>query len=476
MTTKTSDRRLLIFAVPVLALVLHFVSREYIGTADMASRILQFFRFSSPATKEMTAPPPLFRNAPALGVDEYYPLNEPALGTPYTKDDYPQNKAIPKLFQPLKLRDVEFKNRIWVSPMCQYSAVDGHMTDWHLVHLGGFATRGAGTIMLEATAVTPEGRISPECPGIWSDSHIAPMKRIVDFIHSQGTTVGIQLAHAGRKASTLAPWVADRRRKAGGEGSDSAVARKEEGGWPENVVGPSTIPFADTYATPRALTVEGIKDLIQAYVDAVERCKKIGFDFIEIHGAHGYLIHSFYSPLSNKRTDSYGGSLENRLRFPLEVVHAIRQAWDKPLFFRFSATDWAEEEKNANGEWASWGEEQSVELSRALQKEGVDLVDVSSGGNYVGQKIPLAPGYQVPFAERIKKELPDLAVGSVGLITDPRQAEKILQDGQADTIFLARELLRHVDFPIYAAQELGVVVKPANQYERAWTRMMTPSK
>ncbi|KAB5593900.1 NADPH dehydrogenase [Ceratobasidium theobromae] len=419
--------------------------------------------------------PPVFKNVGAPGVDEFYPLNEPAIGTPLSKDDYPQNKSVPKLFQPLKIRDVEFKNRLWVAPMCQYSAVDGHMTDWHLVHLGGFATRGAGTVMLEATAVAPEGRISPECPGIWSDTHIAPMKRVVDFIHSQGTTVGIQLAHAGRKASSLAPFVQERREKAGGVGSTSVIARVEEGGWPEDaVIGPSTIPFADTYPQPRALTVEGIKNLIQSYLDAVERCKKIGFDFIEIHGAHGYLIHSFYSPMSNNRTDVYGGSLENRLRFPLEVVRAVRQAWNKPLFFRFSATDWAEQEKGDNGEWVSWGIEQSVVLSKKLQEEGIDLVDVSSGGNYVGQKIPIGPSYQVPFAERIKKELPNLLVGAVGLITEPQQAEGILQDGKADTIFLARELLRHADFPLYAAQELGVAAKPANQYEWAWRRMMKP--
>ncbi|KAB5593589.1 NADH:flavin oxidoreductase/NADH oxidase [Ceratobasidium theobromae] len=373
----------------------------------------------------ISAVPPVFKNVGAPGVDDFYPLNEPAIGTPLSKDDYPQNKTVPKLFQPLKIRGVEFKNRLWVAPMCQYSAVDGHMTDWHLVHLGGFATRGAGAVMLEATAVAPEGRISPECPGIWSDTHIAPMKRIVDFIHSQGTTVGIQLAHAGRKASTLAPFVQDRREKAGG-----------------------------------------------------------------IHGAHGYLLHSFYSPMSNNRTDAYGGSLDNRLRFPLEVVHAVRQAWNKPLFFRFSATDWAEQEKGDNGEWVSWGIEQSVVLSRKLQEEGIDLVDVSSGGNYVGQKITIESSYQVgqfasfgvcsddgvqvPFAERIKKELPDLLVGAVGLITEPQQAEGTLQDGKADTIFLGRELLRHVDFPLCAAQELGVAAKPANQYEWAWRRMMKP--
>ncbi|KAF8595062.1 NADH:flavin oxidoreductase/NADH oxidase [Ceratobasidium sp. AG-I] len=421
---------------------------------------------------------PLFKNLPAPGVEEYYPLNQPEIGTVLSKEEYPQNKAVPKLFQPITIRDVTFKNRIWVSPMCQYSAVGGHMTDWHLVSLGGYATRGVGSVMFEATAVSPEGRITPECAGIWSDSHIEPMRRIVEFIHGQGTKVGIQLAHAGRKASTLAPWVQDRRTKAGGEGSGSSVARNDEGGWVDNVIGPSAIPFADTYPKPRAMTVDEINAIEKAFVDAIERCNKIGFDFIEIHAAHGYLLHSFYSPLSNNRTDQYGGSLENRLRLPLQIARAARSAWpsSKPLIFRISASDWAEgpEKDEKTGEWRQWGIEQSVELSKQLRDVGVDMIDTSSGGNWVKQKIPLVPGYQVPFAERIKKDVEDVAVGSVGLITSPQQAEKILQDGQADVIFLARELLRHADFPLYAAQELGVAVKPANQNERAWTRMLTP--
>ncbi|CAE6441916.1 unnamed protein product [Rhizoctonia solani] len=467
-TRRFIDRRLLIIILWAALPLLIF---------PMASRILRFFRLSSPTSKDVPdSSPSVFRNVPAPGIDEYYPLNDPPIGTPFPPDEFPQNKALPKLFTPFKIRDVEFKNRIWVSPMCQYSAVDGHMTDWHLVHIGGFATRGAGSIMLEATAVAPEGRITPECAGIWSDTHIAPMKRIVDFAHGQGTAVGIQLAHAGRKASTLAPWVQARREKAGGKGSKSAVAREVEGGWPTNVVGPSDTPFADTYPTPKALSIDEIKDIIQAYVDAVERCKKIGFDFIEIHGAHGYLIHSFYSPISNKRTDEYGGSLPNRLRLALEVTRAIRKVWDKPLFFRLSATDWAKEEKDKNGEWVSWGIQQSIELSRLLSEEGVDLVDVSSGGNYVGQQIPVGPGYQVPLAKQIKESIPTLAVGAVGLITDPHQSAQILQSGSADVLFYARELLRHADFPLFAAQELGVAVKPADQYERAWSRMLTPKK
>ncbi|CAE6467531.1 unnamed protein product [Rhizoctonia solani] len=421
------------------------------------------------------APAVIVKNRPAPGVEEFYPLNEPRIGTPYTKDAYPQNKTIPKLFQPLQIRNMTFKNRIWVSPMCQYSAIGGHMTDWHLVHLGGLAARGAGSVMLEATAVVPEGRISPECPGIWTDSQIAPMKRIVDFIHGQGAVVGIQLSHAGRKASTLAPWISATQKAAG---NNTMVAVEEQNGWPTKVVGPSTIPFGGNYPQPKAMTLGDIDALEKAYLDAVERCKQIGLDFIEIHGAHGYLLHSFCSPLSNNRTDIYGGSLENRLRLPLRIVRAVRQAWgtEKPLFYRVSASDWAEgPEQDANGEWKSWGIEQTVELAKRLKAEGVDLVDTSSGGNWSAQKIPVGPMYQVPFAERIKQEVPELVVGSVGLITSPQQAEGILQDGKADVVMLARELLRHVDFPIYAAQELGVVVKPANQYERAWTRMMKPT-
>ncbi|CAE6463736.1 hypothetical protein ACGC1H_005364 [Rhizoctonia solani] len=423
---------------------------------------------------EKPVPALIVKNRPAPGVEQYYPLNEPRIGTPYSEYAYPQNKSIPKLFQPLRIRNTTFKNRIWASPMCQYSAIDGHMTDWHLVHLGGFAARGAGSIMLEATAVVPEGRISPECPGIWTDSQMAPMKRIVDFIRGQGAVVGIQLSHAGRKASTPAPWISTAQ-KAGG--NNTMVAVEEQNGWPTQVVGPSTIPFGSNYARPKAMTLEDIDALEKAYLDAVERCKQIGFDFVEIHGAHGYLLHSFCSPLSNNRTDIYGGSLENRLRLPLRIVRAVRQAWgnEKPLFYRVSASDWAEgPEQDASGEWKSWGIEQTVELAKRLHAEGVDLVDTSSGGNWQAQKIPVGPMYQVPFAERIKREVPELVVGSVGLITSPQQAEGILQDGKADVVMLGRELLRHVDFPIYAAQELGVVVKPANQYERAWTRMMKP--
>jgi len=417
----------------------------------------------------------LFKNDAVVGADQYYPLNEPLIGTAYPSTVYPRNASLPILFQPLKIRSVEFKNRIWVAPMCQYSSDNGHATDWHLVHIGGFATRGAGAIIIEATAVVPEGRISPEDAGLWTDSQIAPLKRIVEFAHAQGCTIGIQLAHAGRKASTYAPWV-ESRRIADNSVSNTEVASAEENGWPDNVVGPSDVPFNDDYPKPKPLTKEGIQKVVDAFAAATERCKTIGFDFIEIHGAHGYLISSFVSPLSNKRTDDYGGSLENRIRLPLEVAKKVREVWgeEKPLFFRVSAVDWAEgPEKDASGEWKQWGIEQSTILSAELQKvAGIDLIDVSSGGNWAAQKIPIGPGYQVPFAEHIKKALPNLHVGTVGLITDPHQAEGYLKDGKADVVLLARELLRHVDWPLYAAQQLGVAVKPADQYERAWSRML----
>jgi len=301
------------------------------------------------------------------------------------------------------------------------------------------------------------------------------LKRIVDFCHSQGTLIGIQLAHAGRKASTYAPWVQAR------HDADKSVPRNDvasvaEGGWPDNVVGPSDIPFNDAYPKPKPLTKEGIDNVVEAFAAAVERCKKIGFDFIEVHGAHGYLISSFVSPLSNRRTDDYGGSLDNRLRLPLAIAKRVREVWgeEKPLIWRLSGTDWAEgpEKDEQTGEWRQWGVEQSTILAGELQKVGVDFIDVSSGGNWAAQKIPIGPGYQVPLAEHIKKALPNLLIGTVGLITDPQQAEGYLKSGKADAVLLARELLRHVDWPLYAAQELGVAVKPANQYERSWTRML----
>ncbi|KAF8973660.1 putative NADH:flavin oxidoreductase 2 [Flammula alnicola] len=400
-------------------------------------------------------------NEPVPDVYQYFPLNKPDIGTVL----HPEDDQTPALFRSLTIKDVVFKNRIFVSPMCQYSSDNGHATDWHLVHIGGFATRGVGAICMEATSVVPEGRISPEDAGLWTDTQIEPLKKIVNFSHAQGTKIGVQLAHAGRKASTHAPWVQHRAPR-----GTPYTALDDEGGWPNSVYGPSEISFADTYPNPQSLTEQQLLDIEAAFVASIERCKKAGFDFIEIHGAHGYLLHSFLSPLSNTRTDEYGGqSLENRLRFFLRLVKRCREAWpDKPLCVRISANDWAESpEKDDHGIWKQWGLEQSTVLVGRLKELGVDLIDCSSGGNWFHQKIPVGPGYQVPFAEALKKAYPDLPIGAVGLITEPHQAESYLKNGQADVVFLARELMRDPHWPLRAAHELKVKVKAANQYERA---------
>ncbi|KAF8313801.1 FMN-linked oxidoreductase [Clavulina sp. PMI_390] len=424
-------------------------------------------------------PSGLLANKHVPGAKEYYPLNEPSIGTAFPTIDFAKNAKLPKLFTPLTIRDMEVKNRIWVSPMCQYSSPNGFVTDWHFVHIGGFATRGGGLISMEATAVLPNGRISPEDNGIWSDAHIAPLRRIVDFVHSQGTKIGIQLTHAGRKASMRAPWSqADIKGNSKGPGG-SGVATVEVGGWPDDVLAPSEIAFAATYARPKAMTEEQIEEVIHAFEMAALRAKTAGFDFIELHGAHGYLIHQFCSPLSNKRDDQWGGSLENRLRLPIAIMKRVRAAWgpEKPVFYRVSATDWAKgpEQDPSTQEWLQWGLVQTTHLTQALQsspESSIDLLDVSSGGLWASQKISLGPGYQVFLGEYVKKALPELLVTSVGLITDAKQAEEIVSVKGLDAIWLARELLRNVDFPLKAAEELGVAVKPAAQYERAWTRML----
>lgn len=349
------------------------------------------------------------------------------------------------LFQPLTLRNVTFRNRIFVSPMCQYSAVEGVPQPWHLVHLGARATGGAGLVIVEATGVLPEGRITPGCTGLWNDTQMDAFKPIVDFMKSQGAMTGIQLAHAGRKASTDVPWRRGAPLPIGG------------GGW--TVVGPSPLAFQPTWQIPHELTRVEIAELTKAFVEAARRAEKAGFDVIELHFAHGYLLHEFLSPLSNVRTDEYGGSLENRMRFPLEVAKAVRDVWsaEKPLFVRISATDWVE---------GGWDLSQSLVLCRELKALGIDLIDASSGGLSPQQKISASPGYQVPFAEAIRRET-GLASGAVGLITEAKQAESILQEGRADAILLARELLRHPSWPLSAARELGVDVPWPPQYERA---------
>ena len=350
------------------------------------------------------------------------------------------------LFEPLTIGDVTLRNRIAVSPMCEYSAVDGLPADWHLVHLGSRAVGGAGLVFTEATAVSPEGRISPADTGLWNDAQQIAWSRIVDFIDAQGAVAGIQLAHAGRKASTDAPW---RGGKPLAEG---------EGGW--TAVAPSAIPFDVGYAAPAALDENGIRKVVADFVAATRRSRDAGFQVIEVHAAHGYLLHEFLSPLSNHRDDRYGGSLENRARLLREIVAAVRTQWPepRPLFVRLSATDWAE---------SGWDIDECVQLACWLQEDGVDLIDCSSGGTVAHPKIPLAPGYQVPFAARIRREA-GIATGAVGLITEARQAEAILAQGDADLILIARESLRDPYFPRRAAAELGVRIEPPVQYQRSW--------
>ena len=350
------------------------------------------------------------------------------------------------LFEPLRLRDVEFFNRIFVSPMCQYSCEEGLATEWHLVHLGSRAVGRASMVMAEATAVTPDGRISAKDLGIWSDAHIAPLQRVFSFIAEQGAVPGIQLAHAGRKASTREPWKG---------GTPLAVA---DGGWAP-IYAPSALAFAEGYQVPQALTLPQIHAIVSAFADAARRAHAAGARLVEIHSAHGYLLHSFLSPLSNHRSDEYGGAFENRIRMLLSVVNAVRKVWPErdPLSVRISSTDWAE---------GGWTIEESIALARILKGLGVDIVDCSSGGVVPGPKIPLGPGYQVPFAERIRKEagIPTIAVG---MITEPVQAEQIIRTGQADAVMLARELLRHPYWPLHAAHVLAHEIKWPVQYERA---------
>jgi 2,4-dienoyl-CoA reductase-like NADH-dependent reductase (Old Yellow Enzyme family) len=350
------------------------------------------------------------------------------------------------LFAPISFRSITLPNRIAVSPMCEYSSADGFANDWHLVHLGSRAVGGAGLVLTEAAAVLPEGRITPNDLGIWKDQHIAMLARIVDFLHSQGAHAGIQLAHAGRKASMQRPWQGER------------LLSPEESGW-TNVAAPSAIPFNQKYAKPHELDAAGIAEVKQAFTAATRRAVTAGFDVVELHAAHGYLLHEFLSPLSNHRTDAYGGSFDNRIRLLVETVDAIRAEWPAtlPLFVRISATDWTV---------GGWNETQSVALARILKQHGVDLIDVSSGGNVSGATIPTGPGYQVPFAEQIRSEA-TIATGAVGQITSPAQADQIVRTGQADLVLLARQMLRDPYWPLHAAGELGVPMTWPPQYLRA---------
>ncbi len=350
------------------------------------------------------------------------------------------------LFSPIKIKGVELRNRIAVSPMCEYSSEDGFANNWHLVHLGSRAVGGAGLIITEATAVSPEGRITYGDLGIYKDEHIAKLKEITDFIHLHGAVAGIQLAHAGRKASHEIPW----------KGA-AQIQPNETNGWQS--VAPSAVAFTDKETAPQELDKAGIEKVKEDFKAAAIRAEKAGFKVIELHGAHGYLLHEFLSPLSNKRTDEYGGSFENRIRLLLEIIEGVKESWpeENPLFVRISASDWTE---------GGWTAEDSAELGKVLITKGVDLIDCSSGGNVATAKIPIGPGYQVQFAEKVKKES-GILTGAVGMITEPKQADEIISSGKADLVIMAREFLRDPYFPLRAAHELGVEVKWPSQYERA---------
>jgi len=349
------------------------------------------------------------------------------------------------LFEPIKIREITLKNRIVVSPMCQYSSIDGFANDWHLVHLGTRAVGGAALVFTEAAAVSPEGRISPDDLGIWKDEHIPFLKKITSFIKEQGAVPGIQLAHAGRKASHLSPW------------KGRVALTEKDGGW--QTLAPSAVPFKQDEPAPLEMSVDEIKKLVKDFGDATKRAVDAGFEVFEIHGAHGYLVNEFLSPVSNFRKDEYGGSFENRIRLLLEIIKEMRSIMKEgsPLFVRISATDWVP---------GGWSEDDSVALSKILKENEVDVIDCSTGGNSHEQKIPVAPLYQVPFSQKIKKEV-KIMTAAVGLITTAQQAEEILKDEKADLIIMARQLLREPYFPLHAAKVLGVDLPWPLQYERA---------
>jgi 2,4-dienoyl-CoA reductase-like NADH-dependent reductase (Old Yellow Enzyme family) len=355
------------------------------------------------------------------------------------------NYYMAQLFSPISFRNITLKNRIVVSPMCQYSSEDGFANDWHLVHLGSRATGGAGLVFSEATAVSPEGRISPQDLGIWKDEHIAELKKITNFIKSQGSVAGIQLSHAGRKASHQRPWDG---------GKCIPIA---DGGW--QTIAPSPIPFIEEDTVPAEMSKEQIAEVVSQFRDAAKRSLDAGFEVIEIHGAHGYLINEFLSPLGNKRTDEYGGSFENRTRFLLEVITAVKEVWPDtlPVFLRISASDWVE---------GGWTVADSQQLAELLTNKDIDLIDCSSGGMVSHAKITAGPSYQVPFAEAVRKNT-KMQTGAVGIIVTGAQAEEIISSGKADLVFLAREFLRDAYFPMHAAQELGAHLTWPKQYERA---------
>ena len=358
-----------------------------------------------------------------------------------------KNDLQPNLFSPLTVRSVTLRNRIGVSPMCQYSATDGFANDWHHVHLGARAVGGAGLVIQEATAVAPEGRITPGCLGLWSDQHIAPLARIAKFVEGHGAVAGIQIAHAGRKASADLPW------------NNGAHLSAAQGGW--QTIAPSAIPFGATLTkVPQAMTEADILRVQNDFMATANRALAAGFKWLELHAAHGYLLNTFLSPLSNHRTDKYGGSFENRIRLLLDTVRAVRKVWPEhlPLAVRISAIDWKD---------GGWQIEDSIALAKLLKSEGVDLMDCSSGGLVPDAKIKVEPGYQVPFAEKVRHGA-DIATAAVGFITEPKQADDIVRSGKADVVLLARQFLRDPYWPVHAAKTLGHKLPPPNQYARAW--------
>ncbi|RFU74040.1 nadph dehydrogenase [Trichoderma arundinaceum] len=408
-------------------------------------------------------------NVAASGVNFFTPAQDPVPGS--ARQPQPSGRPVPKLFTTLKIRDVELPNRIWVSPMCQYSAHEGFHTPWHITHYGGMAQRGPGLMMIEATAVQANGRITPEDSGIWLDAHVDTLKKHVDFAHSQNTLIGIQLSHAGRKASTVAPWL-----------SSGATATEEVGGWPADVVGPSHEAFNEHYPKPRAMSLSEIAQFKRDFLSAVRRALRAGFDVIELHFAHGYLVSSFLSPAVNKRSDEYGGSFENRARLALELVDATRQIIPKgmPLFVRISATDWLD----TNPEWkggASWNAEESVKLAKLFAQRGVDVLDVSSGGNHAQQKVVGGPGYQAPFAKKIKAAVGDgMLISSVGSIKTGDIAQRIINgsDGADDTpldLIAAGRMFQKNPGLVWAwADDLDVSINLAHQI--GWGFGGRPSK
>ncbi|KAI1773129.1 FMN-linked oxidoreductase [Hypoxylon cercidicola] len=400
----------------------------------------------------------------APGVSYFTPVQNYPSGT--AANPQPDGRPVPKIFTPLKIRGLTMQNRIMLSPLCQYSAENGHHTLWHFAHLGGIISRGPGMAMIESTAVLPEGRVTPQCSGIWLDSHIEPLKRITDFAHSQGQKMGIQLGHGGRKASTVAPWL-----------SKGAIATEEVGGWPDKVKAPSAIPYAKGYPMPQAMTLEDIEDFKTAFAAGVRRALKAGFDVIEVHSAHGRLLHQFLSPASNVRTDRYGGSFENRVRLTLEVVELTRAIIPDtmPLFVRISATDWLE---NTDYDGPSWTVEDSVRLAPMLVDRGVDLIDVSSGGLHAAQKIEDIPSYQAPFARKIKKAVGERAlVSTVGRIVTGKQANDLLEgaggEEPLDVTAVGRMFQKEPGLVWRWAGELGVQIHVANQIRWGFSRDKT---